>query len=145
MKMFLALSLALFSSLTFAQVVCDLKMNNEASEELSRRFDHGEMRGEDHAIAMRDLYLERLELIAVCIKEDQSEGLTKDELKDLISFIQGRLASFVEEMNEAIQISIENDRIGMATELARERDLEIAETEEFIKKIEKLRLSGASL
>ena len=145
MKILLVLVLASLSSLSMAQGLCDLSANDEAVFDVSTRFDNGEMRGEDHAIALKELSIERLDMISACLKKDRTLGITKEELKDLISLLKDRLAEFVADMNESIQISIDNDRIGMATQLRIERDMEVAEVNLFISKIEKLRRGEASL
>lgn len=138
MKPFIILAALMFSTLSFAQKVCDLTENDLKVQEVNDIFDRGEMRGEDHVISLMNLYTERLSLIADCLNKDITQGISNDELKDVIIEIEYKLSVYVKEMNQAIQEAVANDRIGMATQLTFQRDLEVAEKKLFIEKIKKL-------
>lgn len=135
-----ALLMAMLISTSFQALaaVCDLSSNDQAVQALNDAFDRGEMRGEDHAIGLKLYYVERLDLIAECVTRDFNHGLTKNELEDTILQQESALKDYVEEMNESIRLSIENDRIGMATALTMERDEHVSEVKELVKKIRRL-------
>ena len=73
-----------FSVPTYAVEFCDLRSNNVAVNDLNEAFDRFEMRGEDHAIGLKLLYDVRLELIKECIKSGQLEGITEQEMNDVL-------------------------------------------------------------
>ncbi len=138
MKIILMITLLIVSTLAFGQKNCDLNSNNEAVQRVNDTFDRGEMSGEDHMIALKELYSVRLGLIAECVQNDSTNNLSKIELQDTIPKIEAELAQYIEEMNAAIQLSIARDRIGMATEMAYERDLHKKEIKALIRKIRSL-------
>jgi hypothetical protein len=137
MKALILAVLTLFS-IPAMSGVCDLSTNDQAVQEVNDTFNRGEMRGEDHALALKLFYTERLELVAECVSQDLTKGLTKQELEDTIVQQEEALKEYVEEMNESIRISIEHDRIGMATALTMERDEHIQEVKALQDKIRKL-------
>ncbi len=138
MKSILVLCLLMGSTLAMAKNVCDLKANDQAVDAFNAAFDRTEMRGEDHAIGLKDLYTERLVTITACLTNDQTLGITYGEMKDVLVQMQDDLNEYVIDMNDAIQHSIDHDRIGMATELAMERDLHMLETKNLMAKIKKM-------
>ena len=115
MKSLFFTALLMFSTLTQAIVVCDLKANDAAVNKLNENFDQARMGGEDHAIGLKILYTSRLDTITDCLNNDAVGGITKEELKDVIEHIQYTLDVYVSEMNQAIQNCVDHDRIGMAT------------------------------
>ena len=138
MKSFLFASFLMFASLGQAAGVCDLKANDMAVNELNEIFDQARMGGENHAIGLKILYTSRLDTITDCLNNDAFGGITKEELKDVIEHIQYTLDVYEIEMNEAIRNSVDHDRIGMATELTRERDMQILDSKNLIEKIKKM-------
>lgn len=137
MKLIVLMGL-LFSCASWAQNTCDLSANNEAVASVNERFDRGMMRGEDHLVELTLLGRERMDLITDCVKEDRISGISLEEFKEVKAYIQLNLDHFVNNINESIRISIENDRIGMATQLMMERDLHLLETKNLLKKIDDL-------
>lgn len=135
MKYVILFSILMFASLAQASSVCDLKANDQAVQDLNDIFDNGEMRGKDHVIGLKVLYEERMLLIEDCVAKNQIAGITKQELIDTLDNIDYNLKVYVEEMNEAIRISIENDRIGMATQMTLERDEEVLKKKTLMAKI----------
>jgi hypothetical protein len=138
MKFGLLIALTLFSAQVMAQVfsaTCELEMNDKLVQEVNARFDRGEMRGEDHAVALKMLSIQRLEDIIECAKADQLKGITKIEFLDTLDHQDEMLKLYLEELNESIRICIENDRIGMATQLMMERDQHVLEVRNLQEKI----------
>lgn len=138
MKRLMTLALLAFSLTSFAQGKCDLSANDQAVNEVNEQMDAGRMRGEDHLVALTELKRERLDLILVCIQADLTSGIEKSELIELKEDIQIESGIRVRELNDSIKISIENDRIGLATELMMERDLEILNTQNQIDRLNKI-------
>ena len=139
MKFGLLLTLMLISLQALAlPETCDLSANDSLVREINDRFDRGEMRGEDHAVAMKMLYIQRLENIIACVEEDKVRGITKAELQDSLDHQAYSLKIYLEEMNESIRINLENDRVGMATELMMERDQHVLEVRNLQDKIRNL-------
>jgi hypothetical protein len=138
MKRLMTFALLALSLNTFAAGKCDLSANDHAVNEVNQRMDNAQMRGEDHLIALTELKRERLDLILACVQADLIEGIQKSELKELKEDIKAESDIMVRELNESIRVSIENDRIGMATELMMERDLEILNTQNQIDRINKI-------
>lgn len=138
MKNLIFAALTLFSLQALASGTCDLSANDRSVQEVNDTFDRGEMRGEDHAVSLKLLYTERLQMIADCIRQDKTQGMSKEELKDTLVNIQAELDEYLKDMNAAIQNSIENDRIGMATQLMMERDMHLLEEKNVMAKIEDL-------
>lgn len=139
MKIGLLIALTFISFQALAQPeACDLSSNDTLVQEINDRFDRGEMRGEDHAVALKMLYLQRLDEIILCVEADKLKGISKTELQDSLEHQDDTLKLYVEEMNESILISIENDRIGMATQLMMERDQHVLEVRNLQDKIRKL-------
>lgn len=138
MKSLFFLSFLMFTTFAQAAVVCDLKANDMAVDELNEVFDQAGMSGEDHVIGLKVLYIARLNTIKECLISDVTGGITQEELKDVVIEIQDSLKEYVIEMNEAIRNNVDHDRIGMATELTRERDMQILDTKNLIAKIKKL-------
>lgn len=138
MKRLMTLALLAFSLTSFAQGKCDLSANDQAVNEVNEQMDAGRMRGEDHLVALTELKRERLDLILVCIQADLTSGIEKSELIELKEDIQIESGIRVRELNDSIKISIENDRIGMATELMMERDLEILNTQNQVDRLNKI-------
>lgn len=131
MKVALSLALlGLWSLPSFTQepgAKCDLSANDEQVQEINDRFDRGEMRGEDHVIALKFSYEQRLGMIAECVIGNRINGVKRAELLDTLEDQESQLKIYLEEINDSIRISVENDRIGMATQLMMERDLHVAE------------------
>jgi hypothetical protein len=138
MKSLLFVSFLMFATLAQAVVVCDLKENDAAVDELNEIFDQARMGGEDHAIGLKILYTARLDAISDCLNNDAVGGISKEELQDVVEHIQNNLIVYIEEINADILNSENHDRIGMATELTRERDLHIVDTKKLIAKIKKI-------
>jgi hypothetical protein len=139
MKFGLVIALFLVSFQAFAQSeTCNLSSNDSLVQEVNDRFDRGEMRGEDHAIALKMLYLQRLEDIILCVEADKTKGISKTELQETMEHQESTLKIYLEEINESIRISIENDRIGMATQLMMERDQHVLGVRNLQEKIRKL-------
>ena len=138
MKRLMTLALLAFSLTSFAQGKCDLSANDQAVNEVNEQMDAGRMRGEDHLVALTELKRERLDLVLVCIQADFTSGIEKSELIELKEDIQIESGIRVRELNDSIKISIENDRIGMATELMMERDLEILNTQNQVDRLNKI-------
>lgn len=138
MKRLMTLALLAFSLTSFAQGKCDLSANDQAVNEVNEQMDAGRMRGEDHLVALTELKRERLDLILVCIQADLTSGIEKSELIELKEDIQIESGIRVRELNDSIKISIENDRIGMATEFMMERDLEILNTQNQVDRLNKI-------
>ena len=138
MKSMILLTLLMFSSFSFASGICDLRANDLAVDALNEIFDRGEMRGEDHVIGLKQLYTARMGLIEACVANDQTYGITKQELIDTLDEMDYNLRVYVAEMNESIRIAVENDRIGMATAMTMERDMEVVDKKVLMAKIQKL-------
>jgi len=139
MKTFLTLAFLMTSTLSFAATsVCDLSANDRAVIEHNSRFDNAQMSGEDHVIGLMQLHDQRMTLVKACVVEGTNEGILKSDLRELKVFILDELDTEVRELNEAIRVSIENDRMGMATQLMMERDLLILETKNLEAKIDEL-------
>ena len=133
----IALFLCTFQALAQSPV-CDLTSNDSLVQEVNDRFDRGEMRGEDHAVALKMLYLQRLDDIILCVEAEKTKGISKAELQDTLEHQEFTLKIYLEEINESIRISIENDRIGMATQLMMERDQQVLKVRNLQDKIRKL-------
>jgi hypothetical protein len=117
---------------------CNLSENDRAVLELNARFDNGEMRGEDHVIGLMLLHDQRMVMVKACVVAGSTTGILKSDLRELKVYIQDELDAKVREINESIRISIENDRMGMATQLMMERDLTILEARNLEGQIDEL-------
>lgn len=139
MKAFFFMAVLMVSFTTMANDKgCDLSSNDRAVRELNDRFDNAQMRGEDHLIELIRLERARNSLVAICVENDLTSNLSKSDLNAAKNHVKEELQVKVAELNESIRISIENDRIGMATELMMERDIAILDAKNLIAKIEKL-------
>lgn len=83
MKTLFCTGIILFTLSASAKGLCDLSQNDQAIYELDVSFDAGNMRGEDHAIGLKLLHCERLELIMACIKNGDLDGITEAELIEI--------------------------------------------------------------
>ena len=123
MKTLFSLLILLSTSMVFS-AVCDLSENNRRIDKLNRQFDEGQMRGEYHLIGLTRARRDRVTLIETCLTHETIEGLSKEDLLAAKEEIQLNLVVAVEDFRVQIEFEISMDRIGMATELMMERDLE---------------------
>lgn len=138
MKLLMTLALLVLTLNVFAAGKCDLSANDQAVNEVNELMDNAQMRGEDHLVALTELKRERLDLILTCIQADLTQGIEKSELIELKEDIQSESDIIVRELNDSIKLALENDRIGMATELMIERDIEILNTQNQLDRINKI-------
>lgn len=138
MKYMILIAVFMFSTLAQASKVCDLSANDQAVEELNDIFNSGHMRGEDHVIGLKFLYEDRMLLIENCVDKNATYGITKQELIDTLDNMEYKLSVYVADMEKAIQLAIDMDRIGMATELRMEMDEEVELKTTLMAKIKKL-------
>ena len=123
MKSLMSLIILLTSSMSWA-TVCDLTANNNRIAELNRQFDAGNMRGEEHLIELTLARRDRATQVENCLLNDMTEGLSRADLLNTKQEIQSNHAVTMEEFREQIEYQISMDRMGMATQLMMDRDLE---------------------
>lgn len=138
MKNIILLGLAFLSLNALATEKCDLKSNDQAVDEVNERMDNGRMRGEDHLIALTELYRERLQLINSCVEAETTQGVTQEELIDLREDIKSDSSIVIERLKQEIKKAIESNQIELATRLMIERDLELINTANRVDRINKL-------